>query len=135
MSELHNGAAAKDSGNNYTLAESLGVLHMWRHASSKPTGLTAVLVQGLFVRNTGVSALSYGDGEPKLAGGESTAELERELLVSTLRHDGPGIVSLVVKPSQELCAPPARACMQHQPRALRSSEWLPAEGGTNGLKF
>lgn len=57
---------------------------------------------GTFIRNVGVQTLSYGEEESLIAGGESTAELERELAASNDRHNSAGIVSLQVRSTQEM---------------------------------
>ena len=61
-------------------------------------------LQGKYIASPGVAALSYGEGESPIAGGDSTAQLVRELDASQLRHDTPGLVSLEVKPMVEMCA-------------------------------
>ena len=59
------------------------------------------------IRNTHVvvgqlKALSFrADGRTGVAGGSTTEILEDELNASTRRHDGPGVVSLVVNPKKE----------------------------------
>lgn len=62
-------------------------------------------MQGKYLRNAGVQALSYGETGSPIAGGESTAELQRELKASSFEHTEAGLVSLQVLPAEEMCAP------------------------------
>ena len=64
----------------------------------------AHVMQGKYLRNAGVQALSYGETSSPIAGGESTAELVRELKASPFEHTEGGLVSLQVLPSEEMCA-------------------------------
>jgi hypothetical protein len=53
------------------------------------------------VRCEGVASLSYAaDGESPIAGGDSTADLEKEMDSAALRHNEAGLVSLVVRPER-----------------------------------
>jgi hypothetical protein len=61
-------------------------------------------VQGKYLRNAGVQALSYGEAGSPIAGGESTAELLRELQASTRKHSEAGLVSIQVQSSEAMCA-------------------------------
>lgn len=64
----------------------------------------AYAVQGKYIASPGVAALSYGEGESPIAGGDATAPLVRELEASPLRHDAAGLVSLEVNPMVDMCA-------------------------------
>ena len=72
-------------------------MHTCRH-----TG--ALAMQGRYLRNAGVQALSYGEAGSPIAGGESTADLLRELKASPFEHTEAGLVSMQVLPSEEMSA-------------------------------
>ena len=61
-------------------------------------------MQGKYLRNAGVQALSYGESGSPIAGGESTADLVRELKSSPFEHTEAGLVSIQVLPSEEMSA-------------------------------
>ena len=65
-------------------------------------------VQGKYLHCAGVSSLSYGSpaGESPIAGGDSTAALERELQASARSHDAAGLVSLDVRADTSPCDSP-----------------------------
>lgn len=61
------------------------------------------LIQDGYIQDAGLKALSYkASGRTAIAGGVDTEALEVELTRSTAIHDGPGIVSLVVRNAKEL---------------------------------
>lgn len=68
------------------------------------TPLNRAVLQGKYLRNAGVQALSYGETASPIAGGDSIAGLVRELGQSKAKHNAAGLVSLQVEPSEEMCA-------------------------------
>lgn len=60
------------------------------------------LLQDGYVQDPGVKALSYkASGATAITGGPDAEEVETELHRSAARHDGPGVVSLVVRRGDE----------------------------------
>eukprot|EP00892_Ulva_mutabilis_P003796 jgi/Ulvmu1/1789/UM119_0007.1 len=60
------------------------------------------IFEGKYLRNAGVARLAYGTTESPIAGGESLAELLREMDRSTAKHSKAGLVSLQLKPAVEI---------------------------------
>lgn len=55
-----------------------------------------------YIKNAGVKSLTYSATEASpIAGGDSLAALEAEMSASGRRHDGAGLVSLVVGEAEE----------------------------------
>lgn len=60
------------------------------------------LIQDGYIQDSGLKAMSYtASGRTGVAGGPTAELLEDELNASALRHDGPGVVSLVVRNAKE----------------------------------
>jgi hypothetical protein len=60
------------------------------------------MVQGQYIHNAGVQSLSYdASGATAIAGGDSTAQLEREMRAASHSHDRAGIVSIQVLSDEE----------------------------------